>query len=270
MEVTVLRQMLRRAKVWSSLGEDVKMLPEPRAVVGRVLTRVEKERLFTVAESKAPWMVAHCAAVLAVSTTCRGVELKHLRWQDVDLFGRILTVRRSKTEAGQRTIPLSDEGMLALARLMNRARANNASNPEHFVFPTCENELIDPSKPQKTWRTAWRSLVKETAYKVGREAAGEALATYKSVSAAKRAWRRASAPFLGLRFHDLRHQAITELAEHGASDATVMALAGHMSRAMMEHYSHIRMQAKRTAVDGLATGLIQRRAEEESLTSEIQ
>jgi integrase len=44
------------------------------------------------------------------------------------------------------------------------------------------------------------------------------------------AYEAAATPFEGLRFHDLRHQAITELAEHGASDATVMALAGHMSR----------------------------------------
>ena len=39
------------------------------------------------AASRPEWMVAHCAAVLAVSTTCRGVEIKNLRWQDVDLFG---------------------------------------------------------------------------------------------------------------------------------------------------------------------------------------
>jgi hypothetical protein len=35
-----------------------------------------------------------------------------------------------------------------------------------------------------------------------------------------------------------------------------MALAGHLSRAMMEHYSHVRMAAKRTAIEGLASGLI--------------
>jgi hypothetical protein len=37
-----------------------------------------------------------------------------------------------------------------------------------------------------------------------------------------------------------------------ASDSTVMALAGHVSRAMMERYSHIRMEAKRRAVDDLS------------------
>ena len=47
------------------------------------------------------------------------------------------------------------------------------------------------------------------------------------------------------RFHDLRHQAITEMAEAGASDATIMAVVGHVDRAMMEHYSHVRMAAKR-------------------------
>jgi integrase len=84
-------------------------------------------------------------------------------------------------------------------------------------------------------RTAWRRLVKETARRAGREAL------------------RASR---GLRFHDLRHQAITEMAEGGASDATMMALAGHMSRRMLEHYSHVRMAAKRTALDSLESGLM--------------
>jgi integrase len=271
MEITLLRQMMRRAKVWSAVSEDVRMLPERHGVVARVLTREQKELLFAVAESKSAWVVAHCAAVLAVSTTCRSVELKHLRWQDVDVFGGVLTVRRSKTEAGQRTIPLNGDGLAAIARLLERARAHNATALEHCVFPACENEVIDPNKPQKTWRTAWRSLVEETAYQAGRSAAREALATNRKISAAKEAWKRAAAPFSGLRFHDLRHQAITELAERGASDATVMALAGHMSRAMMEHYSHVRMAAKRAAVDGLMTGLIQKKGEnQEPPSSAVQ
>ncbi|MFI5059262.1 MAG: tyrosine-type recombinase/integrase [Candidatus Acidiferrales bacterium] len=54
------------------------------------------------------------------------------------------------------------------------------------------------------------------------------------------------------RFHDLRHTFISRLAESQASDSTVMALAGHVSRAMMERYSHIRTEAKRRAVDDLS------------------
>lgn len=73
----------------------------------------------------------------------------------------------------------------------------------------------------RTWVRAWRSLTK----KVG---------------------------LPGLRFHDLRHPAITELAESGASEQTIMAIAGHVSRRMLERYSHIRMQAKRPALEGLS------------------
>ena len=54
------------------------------------------------------------------------------------------------------------------------------------------------------------------------------------------------------RIHDLRHTSLTKLAESGASDSTIMALAGHLSCAMLERYSHIRMNAKRQAVESLS------------------
>ncbi len=59
----------------------------------------------------------------------------------------------------------------------------------------------------------------------------------------------------GLRFHDLRHHAITELAESLASDQTVMAIAGHVSQRMLAHYSHVRIEAKRKALDALSGGV---------------
>ena len=46
------------------------------------------------------------------------------------------------------------------------------------------------------------------------------------------------------------------MAEAGASDATLMAVAGHMSRRMLEHYSHVRMAAKRSALEKLESGLM--------------
>ncbi|HYK58467.1 MAG TPA: tyrosine-type recombinase/integrase, partial [Bryobacteraceae bacterium] len=50
------------------------------------------------------------------------------------------------------------------------------------------------------------------------------------------------------RLHDLRHTFCTRLAEAGVPESTMLALMGHMSRAMLERYSHIRMAAKRDAV----------------------
>ena len=97
-------RILKRAKRWNLMAEDVRMLPENNAdPVARVLTAEEKRRLFQTAAAKPDWLVAHCTAVLAASTTCRSVELRHLRWKDVDLFGQVVHVRRSKTPAGHRT-----------------------------------------------------------------------------------------------------------------------------------------------------------------------
>ena len=153
-----------------------------------------KELLFKVASSRDIWMVTHCAAVLAVSTTCRGVELKNLRWKDADLFDRKISVRRSKTEAGHRTIPLNAEAMNALGRLLARAQSNGSVAPEHFVFPTCENGIFDVTRPQKTWRTAWRSLVKEAAKRAGSEASQRAIESGRDAAAA---YNKAAAQFVG-------------------------------------------------------------------------
>jgi hypothetical protein len=44
---------------------------------------------------------------------------------------------------------------------------------------------------------------------------------------------------------------ITDLAESGAGDQTIMDIAGHVSKSMLTHYSHIRMEAKRDALESL-------------------
>jgi len=253
MDIGVLRLLPKRAKCWRIVADGIKMFPK-RGRTGR--TRVNagtKGSTFPDRRQQAGLMVAHCAAVLAVSTTCRGVELKRLRWNDVDLFNRVLNVRRSKRESGHRDIPLNADAVAALARPWERAQAHHATNPEHFVFPACENEHVDPAKPQKSWRTAWRSLVKETAKVAGNEATKLAEKAGRDVEEAR---KRASEPFEKFRFHDLRHQAITEMAGAGASDATIMAVAGHLDRAMMEHYSHVSMAAKRDVLGKLESGLM--------------
>ena len=41
------------------------------------------------------------------------------------------------------------------------------------------------------------------------------------------------------------------MAEAGVPEQTLMAISGHVSKQMLEHYSHIRMQAKRDAVKAI-------------------
>jgi hypothetical protein len=62
------------------------------------------------------------------------------------------------------------------------------------------------------------------------------------------------------RWHDNRHTLVTELSESGAGDEVIMSIAWHVSRAMLSRYSHVRMEAKRHALDEIAAR--QRAAEE--------
>jgi hypothetical protein len=43
------------------------------------------------------------------------------------------------------------------------------------------------------------------------------------------------------------------MAEAGVPESTMLAIAGHVSRRMLERYSHVRMAAKREAVEALIT-----------------
>jgi hypothetical protein len=57
--------------------------------------------------------------------------------------------------------------------------------------------------------------------------------------------------FSGLPSHHCRHHAITRLAESQASDQAIMAIAGYASQEVLPHYAHVRLQAKRRAVETL-------------------
>jgi len=72
----------------------------------------------------------------------------------------------------------------------------------------------------------------------------------------KKAWKDARiAAGVRYRWHDLRHTFITRLAERPEiSEQTIMSLAGHVSRSMLSRYSHIRIQAKQSAIEALEKG----------------
>ena len=157
MEMGAIRRILKRAKRWHLVAEDIRPLKE-RHEIGRALAHEEKVRLLRIAAMCPEWRVTRCAAIVALNTTMRGCELKSLRWRDVNLIDRMLTVRFSKTQAGERVIPLNADAMAAIIELYKRAQAASATDLNHHVFPACENDRIDPTRPQTTWRTAWRRL----------------------------------------------------------------------------------------------------------------
>jgi len=191
-----------------------------RNQVGKAYSQDEKDRLIAAAKTaRSP--VIYPALMLALNAGMRDCEIRNLQWQRLDLVNAILTVGESKTEAGEgRTIPLNSAVLPAL--LEHRKwfiKKFGEPQPGWFVFPFGRPRPNDPTRPIVTLKTSWTNI-------------------------------RAKAGVTG-RWHDNRHTLITDLAESGAGDETIRDIAGHVSPRMLRHYSHIRMVAKRAALQSI-------------------
>ncbi len=137
------------------------------------------------------------------------------------MWERTITVGRAKTASGTgRTIPINDDlaSILAAHRTWFVERFG-VPGPHDYLFPWGKPVPADPTRHATDITWGWGQLRKDTG--------------------------------VPCRLHDLRHTFATRLAENGVSESTMLALMGHMSRAMLERYNHIRMAAKRNAVSGI-------------------
>ena len=118
-------------------------------------------------------------------------------------------------------IPLNETAIAALqAHASWYIRRFGECKAEWFVFAFGTPLPKDPTRPITSFKTAWIKV-------------------------------RQKAGVTG-RWHDNRHTLVTELAESGTGDEVIMSIAGHVSRAMLTRYSHVRMEAKRRALDEIA------------------
>src|ERR1700704_6656371 len=132
-------------------------------------------------------------------------------------------------------------GMNYWPSVQTRASSSPASNGGNFQEATQGNDGVRPFSgcilnPSAFLWPSWR-------YGSG----------CRPITSFKTAWIkvRQKAGVKG-RWHDNRHTLVTELAESGAGDEVIMSIAGHVSRAMLSRYSHVRMEAKRRALDEIA------------------
>ncbi|RDH90630.1 MAG: integrase [endosymbiont of Seepiophila jonesi] len=129
---------------------------------------------------------------MALFTGMRAGEITSLRREQVDLTRRV--VRLTDTKNGSaRTVPLSKDAVQVLASVL-----------DHPVRPL-DTDLIfwgEPGRDGKRrayeFRMAWKKIIKDT-------------------------------KITNLRFHDLRHEAISRLVEAGLGDQEVAAISGHKS-----------------------------------------
>ncbi|MBV8829678.1 MAG: site-specific integrase [Acidobacteriaceae bacterium] len=204
---------------WSVLWPKVRKLEE-RKDVGRALDSEEERRLLECADARRS-PVFGCFIRVALSTGMRCGEIRCLTWNQIDFASEVITVGRAKTSNGTgRQIPINEDLKRTLLQHADwYTRTFGSRSPDHFLFPFGKPMPSDPTRPITSVKTIWKEVRKQAGVRC--------------------------------RLHDLRHTAATKMAEGEASESTMLSLLGHMSRSMLERYSHIRMAAKRQAVAAL-------------------
>lgn len=232
MEVSTLRMVMKAARTWGAISQDVRMLPERRDV-GKALTPDEATRLLEACR-KSPQPSLYPAVVIFCNTGLRNAELRRACWHQVDFLKAEFRVGKAKTEGSEgRIVPLNQAALGAFKEWKSRWPD---AKPDDYIFPSEKLVFKGEGALQKGVMTA---------YKVDLD---------KPLGAWKRAWKTAKKEAgVECRIHDLRHHFISSLAQTQTPDATIQAISGHLSRKMLEHYSHVRLEAKRRAVEALDT-----------------
>ena len=178
--------------------------PAPAKGRDRRLTGDEERKLLEACDKHSNPMLGWIARI-AIYTGMRAGEIKSLTRRQVNLQKR--TVHLSETKNGSaRTVPLSQKAEQVFSLALN--------NPER-PFDT---DLIfwgEPGRDGKRrpyeFRPAWHRTLKQGGIE-------------------------------GLRFHDLRHEAVSRLVEAGLGDQEVAAISGHKSMQMLRRYTHLRAE----------------------------
>jgi integrase len=224
-ELSVVGQMLTQCRLWHRIKPYYFPLGMPTWSPREILSEEQEEDLWRVASKHPEASLAYWVAAITNNTSAAGIELRGLRLKNVFLRGRedseiFIPPDSVKNTSRPRKISLNDTAIWAIGECYKRAIRLGACEPEHYLFPfRTKRNCYDPTRPPSRWflRKSWDKL-------------------------------RAATGFVDLNPHDLRHHCITRLLENDQNPETVIAIAGHVNRKMLEYYAHQRRRVKYAAV----------------------
>lgn len=189
-----------------SLDNPVRRIRKPKAPGGRT-RRPTAEELDAISE-QLPSNEMRVFVRLAAETAMRRGELFSLTWGQVDLDRRTVYLPDTKN-GSSRTVVISTRAVEQFAKL-TRTMSNQ---PAERVFSMTH-----------------------------RDSASKAFA--RAVTAARLAYEKESVEpsplhLVGLRLHDLRHEATSRLFERGLSTIEVASITGHKTLSMLQRYTHL-------------------------------
>lgn len=218
----VLSQALKYAVRQGYLGRnpcDLVDPPSPKGKAMRTLTQSEVADLLISAEGSYYYPIIYTA----VSSGLRQAELLGLRWRDIDIASRSISVNRTlykrrgviqfnepKTEHSRRRVAMTSKlaeflGEYKLERQRLYYQVGKAVTLDDLVFANHEGQPVDPGVLSHNFaRIAKRVDLKD------------------------------------VRFHDLRHTFASLMLQRGAKPKVISEALGHASVAFtMDVYSHI-------------------------------
>jgi integrase len=271
-EVGMLRQIMRKYGAWARIQSDVTMLPE-RQDAGCALTP-EQESLLLVECGRSVSRALLPFVALALETGARYNTIRTLQWANVDFAGRSLKFGKDKTASGTgRTIPLNQR---AVETLKFWAEQFPNRQPAHFVFPselyglhgtegtfggTVQVYDCDPDKPVGTIQSAWQSAKKRTQRHCPDCSDGTLIDREKPATGYECEGCHFETPNLPasltrLRFHDLRHSAVSRMIAARVPIPIIAKIVGWSPSTMAKmaaRYGHFGIEELRSAVEFITT-----------------
>jgi integrase len=178
--------------------------PTPTQGRNRRLTSDEEKRLLKAVASHSNPMLRWIVGI-ALETGMRSSEITGLRKVQVDLTRRIVRLLETKNTT-PRTVPLSK----AATEIFREALSHPARPFDTDLIFFGEPGRDGQRRPY-IFNPVWLNIKREVGLS-------------------------------NLRFHDLRHEAVSRFVESGFSDQEVSAISGHKSMQMLKRYTHLRAE----------------------------
>lgn len=155
--------------VRAQLKQQKKLKLKLNKQLGKAYSCEEKMRLIDAAKRAERSRGILLAALLAQKAGMRDKEIRTLQWSGFDLVKRIVTVGQSKTDAGSgRTIPMNNELYGAAIEYTKWYTGRfGATQQEWYLFPAGRPRPNDPTRPQSSLKTAWRTRARKPKLTVG-------------------------------------------------------------------------------------------------------
>jgi integrase len=199
----------------------------PCAAVEKVKNRAQRKSVFTpeqvsalVASAEGDWKGL---ILTAFYIGARLNDAANLRWRNVDLVSEIKTIRFVTGKTGKEIVavihPVLEEYLLSLPA---------SESDDAFLFPSLAQRATSPLSKEFARIMDTAHIEQHVIRERNEDGSG------RSVSA--------------LSFHSLRHSFSSLLANAGIAEETRMALTGHTTREVHQHYTHRDLVLLRDAV----------------------